>query len=111
MTSRSFLIAGLLTALLVAGVASHYASSHPDGLNAVAAENGFSEAEKSSPTSKGPFVGYETDGVADDRLSGGIAGVAGSLTVLLFAGGLFWALRRRSPRPEDLGRATSHSEV
>jgi len=97
MRSRTFLAIGLLAALLVAGVASYYASSHPDGLNFVAQKAGFVDQEKSSPTSDGPFAGYQTKGIDDDRVSGGVAGVAGSLMVLVVGGGLFWVLRRRTP--------------
>ena len=93
--TRRFLVVGLLAALLVAGIASYYASSHPDGLNAVAEKSGFIDHEKASATADGPFAGYETKGIDDARLSGGVAGVAGSLLVLAIGGGLFWLLRRR----------------
>jgi cobalt/nickel transport system permease protein/cobalt/nickel transport protein len=92
---RAFLAAFLLVTLLVAGVASYYASSRPDGLNVVAEKQGFSDREQASPTSEGPFAGYSTRGIDDDRLSGGVAGVAGCLLVLAIGGGLFWVLRRR----------------
>jgi cobalt/nickel transport protein len=97
---RTFLVVGLLAALLIAGVASYYASSHPDGLTAVAQKTGFVDREKSSAASDGPFAGYETKGIADDRLSGGVAGVAGALLVLVVGGGLFRLLRRRTPSDE-----------
>jgi len=99
MRSRTFLVVGLLVALLVAGVGSYYASNHPDGLNFVAETTGFIDHEKSSSTADGPFAGYQTKGIHDDRVSGGVAGVAGSLMVLLLAGGLFWGLRRRTTDP------------
>ena len=98
--TRRFLVVGLLAALLVAGIASYYASSHPDGLNAVAEKSGFIDHEKASATADGPFAGYETRGIADDRLSGGVAGVAGVLLVLVAGGGLFRLLRRRTPSDE-----------
>jgi cobalt/nickel transport system permease protein/cobalt/nickel transport protein len=98
--TRTFLAVGLLAALLVAGIASYYASSHPDGLNAVAAKTGFVDRSKTSATSDGPLAGYETKGIADDRLSGGVAGVAGALLVLVVGGGLFRLLRRRTPGDE-----------
>jgi cobalt/nickel transport system permease protein/cobalt/nickel transport protein len=98
--TRTFLAVGLLAALLVAGIASYYASSHPDGLNAVAEKTGFVDRGKTSATSDGPFAGYETKGIADDRLSGGVAGVAGALLVLVVGGGLFRLLRRRTPGDE-----------
>lgn len=103
-TTRTFLVVGLLTALLVAGVASYYASSHPDGLDAVAESTGFVDRGQASDASDGPFAGYETNGIADDRLSGGVAGIAGALLVLVVGGGLFRLLRRRSPS-DDPGEA------
>jgi cobalt/nickel transport protein len=97
---RTFLALGLLVALMIAGFASYYASSHPDGLNFVAEKAGFVDREQPSATSDGPFAGYQTSGIADDRLSGGVAGVAGALLVLTIGSGLFWVLRRRTPADE-----------
>jgi len=108
MRSKTFLVTGLLVALLVAGFASFYASSHPDGLNFVAEKAGFVDQEKASATADGPFAGYETRGIDDDRVSGGVAGVAGSLVVLALAGGLFWGLRRRTPSPVPVTDDAEH---
>ena len=94
---RRFVIVGLLVALLLAGVGSYYASSHPDGLEYVAERAGFADRAVDSPTGGGPFADYRAKGVEDARLSGGLAGVAGTLVVLALAGGLFWVLRRRDP--------------
>ena len=91
-----FFAAVLLAALLIAGIGSYYASAHPDGLSHVAEQAGFSDEEKASATSDGPFAGYSTQGIDDPRLSGGVAGVVGTLTTLLVGGGLFWLLRGRS---------------
>ena len=95
--SRRFLVVFLLAALLVAGVASYYASSHPDGLEYVAGQVGFMDKADDSPATKSPLADYSTKGVDNDRISGGVAGVAGSLLVLVLAGGLFRVLRRRDP--------------
>ncbi len=111
MRSRGFLIAGLLVAFLVAGVASYYASSYPDGLVHVAEQAGFLDSAEDSPTSDSPFAGYSTEGVQDARVGGGLAGIVGALLTLLLAGGLFWAVRRRDPDPADLDRAPVDSEV
>ncbi len=92
---RRFLAVFLLVSLLVAGVASYYASSHPDGLEYVAGKTGFIDRADDSPAAKSPLADYSTKGVDNDRVSGGIAGVAGSALVLVLAGGLFWVLRRR----------------
>lgn len=97
--NRRFFAAFLLVALLIAGVASYYASSHPDGLNFVAEKTGFIDTEKPSPTANGPFAGYSTKGIGNDRVSGGVAGVAGCLLVLGIGGVLFRVLRRRDPEP------------
>ncbi|MEV5001114.1 PDGLE domain-containing protein [Nocardioides sp. LML1-1-1.1] len=100
---RKFLLAGLLVALLVAGVGSYYASSHPDGLEYVAGKTGFIDSEKTDgPSTGSPFEDYGTKGVDNDRLSGGIAGVAGVLLTLLIGGGLFYGLRRRGGSAEDV---------
>ena len=97
--SHRFLAVFLLVSLLVAGVASYYASSHPDGLEYVAGKVGFIDRADESPAAKSPLADYSTKGVDNDRISGGIAGVAGSALVLVLAGGLFWVLRRRDPAP------------
>ena len=101
MNRRGFLLGFLLATLLVAGVASYYASSDPDGLERVAATAGFADSERESRAADSPFADYETRGVDDERIGGGLAGVAGSLGVLLLAGGLFWVLRRRTPHDAD----------
>jgi cobalt/nickel transport protein len=94
-STRRFVAFGLLLALLVAGVGSFYASGHPDGLAYVAEKTGFLHTAEESPTAGSPLADYSTSGVDNARLSGGIAGVAGSLVVLALAGGLFMLLRRR----------------
>ncbi len=95
MRNHRFLIAGLLVALLIAGVGSYYASSHPDGLEYVAGETGFDHTAEDPIDTGSPFADYGTEGVDDARLSGGIAGVVGVALTLLIGGGLFWVLRRR----------------
>lgn len=97
MSNRRFMLVGLIAALLIAGVASFYASAHPDGLEYVAEKTGFLDTAEDSGTADGPLADYQTKGVDNERLSGGLAGVAGTLVVLLLAGGLFLALRRRGP--------------
>jgi hypothetical protein len=48
----------------------------------------------------GPLAGYQTEGIADGRLSGGLAGVLGSLVVLTIAGGGALVVRRRRTSAE-----------
>lgn len=97
MRTRTFVVVGLLTALLVAGVASYWASSNPDGLEYVAEKVGFADAAKDSATAGSPLSDYQVKGVESDALSGGLAGVVGALVVLVLSGGLAYAVRRRGP--------------
>jgi len=95
MSRRRFYVTALLAALLIAGLGSYYASSHPDGLEYVAGQTGFIDTADDAKTADGPFADYQTKGVEDERLGGGIAGVTGVVVVLLLMSGLAFALRRR----------------
>ena len=99
MRTRTFLLGGLLVALLVAGVVSYYASSHPDGLEHVADQTGFLDSADDHAADDGPMADYSVDGVDNPRLAGGLAGVIGVLVTLVLAGGLGHAVRRRRPDP------------
>jgi cobalt/nickel transport protein len=99
--TRTFVLVGLAVALLIAGVGSWYASSSPDGLEATAAEQGFADTARNSPTADSPLADYSLAGVDDGRLSGGLAGVIGVVLVLALAGGLTLLVRRRPVRSSD----------
>lgn len=106
-STRALLLTGLAVALVLAGVASFYASGHPDGLTFVAERLGFIQTQQ-HPSSSSPLAGYATKGISDARLSGGVAGVVGVLVVGLLGGGLFAVLRHREPSGEQQpeGRAS-----
>jgi cobalt/nickel transport protein len=99
--TRGFVVVGILVALLIAGVGSYYASSNPDGLEFVADKTGFIDSAEDSKTADSPLAGYDTKGVDNDRLGGGIAGVAGVLIVLVLMSGVAFAVRRRSSTEAD----------
>ena len=101
MTNRRFFAVALVVCLLVAGVASYYASTHPDGLEHVAEQTGFIDSAEDSATSDSPLADYRTTGVDDDRISGGLAGVIGVVVMLVLSTGLFWLVRRRAPADAD----------
>ena len=93
--TRWVVVVGVAVALLLAGLASFYASGDPDGLTKVSEDQGFAHSEREHGAGDGPLAGYETKGIADGRLSGGLAGVVGSLVVLSLAGGGALVIRRR----------------
>jgi hypothetical protein len=95
-----FVAAGLLVALTLAFFVGPKASSKPDGLDKVAADEGFADDEQAHHMEDSPLAGYGVEGVDDDRLSTGLAGVAGVGVTFVIAGGLFFALRRRGPEGE-----------
>ena len=95
MRTRTLVLSGLLVALVLAGVVSVYASSHPDGLEYVAGRTGFLDTADDHAAGDRPFADYATKGVDDARLSGGLAGVVGTVVVLVIAGGIGFAVRRR----------------
>jgi hypothetical protein len=94
-----FIVAGLIVAVVLAGVVSGFASSAPDGLNKVAEDEGFIDQEQEHDLSGSPVAGYEVSGVDNDRLSTGLAGVIGVGVTFLLGWGLFVLVRRR-PRTE-----------
>ena len=95
-STRGFLLGFLLVSLLVAGVASYYASSHPDGLEHVAEQTGFAGTAQDHASADSPLADYGVKGVDDERLSGGLAGVIGVVVVASLSTGLFLVLRRRT---------------
>ncbi len=96
--TRRFVVVGVVLAFLVAGVASFYASTRPDGLERVAEQTGFRDTAAKHPGTDQPLAGYQTKGVRNPRLSGGLAGVVGVLATLAVMGGLVLVLRRT---PDD----------
>ncbi|SDS85510.1 PDGLE domain-containing protein [Actinoplanes derwentensis] len=109
MNKRVFLVAGLLVALLLAGVASSFASGSPDGLD-YAARQGctFNAADeitggdcmakqaKDHEFADGPLADYAVRGIDNEFLATGLSGVIGVLLTFAIGGGLFWLLRRRA---------------
>ena len=96
-STRTLVIAGVVVAVLVAGVASYYASSRPDGLEHVAERTGFADSADKHAAEDGPLADYEVEGVHDARLSGGLAGALGVGVTLLLTSGLVLVVRRRRP--------------
>jgi hypothetical protein len=71
------------------------ASPHPDGLERVAADQGFRETEQ--PVLRAPLADYLLPGIRSARAATGLAGFIGTLT-LLAVGWLVGRLAARGRR-------------
>lgn len=97
MSNRKFIFVGLLISALLAGGASFYASSNPDGLEKVATDIGFIDTAKDHANSDTALADYGVKGVENERLSVGVAGLIGVVATGAISGGLFLLLRRKKP--------------
>ncbi|MFE7598605.1 energy-coupling factor ABC transporter permease [Streptomyces sp. NPDC057494] len=88
-------IGGVVTALVLAGFVSFYASASPDGLEKVAADKGIDAKVEDHAAADSPLADYGVKGVEAPRLSGGLAGVIGVGATLAAGTGAFWVVRRR----------------
>ncbi|MFB6837067.1 energy-coupling factor ABC transporter permease [Streptomyces sp. NPDC056361] len=93
-------IGGLVTALVLAGFVSFYASASPDGLEKVAADKGIDRNVEDHAAAGSPLADYGVKGVEAPRLSGGLAGVIGVGATLAVGTGAFWVVRRRRSHAE-----------
>ncbi|WP_046778870.1 energy-coupling factor ABC transporter permease [Streptomyces yangpuensis] len=87
---------GLVTALVLAGFVSFYASANPDGLEKVAADKGIDQNVEEHAAAGSPLADYGVKDVEDARLSGGLAGIIGVGVTVVAGTGIFWAVRRRT---------------
>jgi cobalt/nickel transport protein len=98
-SNKKFYVGALLVSLLLAGVVSFYASSHPDGLEKVATDIGFIETAEQHTIAEGPLADYGVKGVDNERLSVGLSGVIGVIGTAGIAAGLFYFLRKDKSKP------------
>ena len=90
-------VACLLVSLAIAAFLSQFASGEPDGLERVSIDQGFDDAAADGIGT--PLADYGVEGVEDDGLSTGLAGIIGVLvTLVLTVLVLKVAERRRSKR-------------
>ncbi|MFI1017471.1 energy-coupling factor ABC transporter permease [Streptomyces sp. NPDC020965] len=87
--------AGLATALVLAGGVSFYASASPDGLEKVAADQGFDAKAAEHAAADSPLADYGVGDIANARLSGGLAGVIGVGATIVVGSGVCYAVVRR----------------
>jgi cobalt/nickel transport protein len=106
-----FLGAGLLVALILAGVVSNFASASPDGLDATTLQGCTTDSEgnitggecvaQHAKEGDGPLAKYGIKGLDNPYLSTGLAGVAGVLVTFAIGAGLFWLVRRGGPNGDE----------
>ncbi|MCT9091968.1 energy-coupling factor ABC transporter permease [Streptomyces sp. ASQP_92] len=100
---------GIVTALLLAGFVSFYASASPDGLEKVAHDKGIDAKTTEHATSDSPLADYSVKDIGDARLAGGLAGVIGVGVTVVVGSGVFWAVRRRRTDSAPRGRGTDRT--
>ncbi|HSJ36167.1 MAG TPA: energy-coupling factor ABC transporter permease [Acidimicrobiia bacterium] len=93
---RTFVLGGVLVALVFAAVVSQFAVDNPDGLERVAEDTGFIESAEEHSLADVVFANYATEGISNEPLSLAIAGIVGTLVTLLVAAGLFLGVRESS---------------
>jgi PDGLE domain len=106
--TRSVVLVGLLITLLLAGFGSYYASRSPDGLARVAIDKGMDKGMGKGALihafGDSPLAGYSVRGVGSQRLSRGLAGVAGVGLTFLLVGAITVGVRGRGAGSEPGGR-------
>jgi cobalt/nickel transport system permease protein len=99
-------VVGLIVAVALAGFVSPFASSAPDGLDKVASSEGLGSGVSDHDLAGGPLAEYRVDGVDDERIGTGLAGLVGVAVTFAAGFGLFAVIKR--PRGErDPGREPS----
>ncbi|MCX4823702.1 energy-coupling factor ABC transporter permease [Streptomyces sp. NBC_01142] len=92
---RKLWLAGLATALVLAGFGSFYASASPDGLEKVAADKGIDKTVEEHAAADSPLADYGIKDISNARISGGLAGVIGVGATVVVGTGIFWVVRSR----------------
>lgn len=84
---EKYWVYGLVIALIMGGIISNFASTHPDGLERVAIdtleESGIEELTEGKEVVNSPMSDYMAPGIENEALSASIAGVTGVLIVFL----------------------------
>ncbi|MFF5921794.1 energy-coupling factor ABC transporter permease [Streptomyces flavochromogenes] len=104
-SAKKLWIGGVVTALVLAGFVSFYASASPDGLEKVAADKGIDSKVEDHAAAGSPLADYGVKGIETARLSGGLAGAIGVGATLAVGTGAFWVVRRRRAHAEPGTRA------
>ena len=101
---KAFLAVGLLIGLALAAFVSPFASSSPDGLERVSADEGFGTLAREHDLAEAPLADYGVEGVDSPRVGTGLAGIIGVAVTFIAGVGVFVGLRAlrsglRRPNP------------
>ena len=97
--TKAFVVVGLLVTVVLAVFVSRFASDDPDGLEKVAAEEGFDEAADE----------HDLDGTPAADYAAGWSGLAGVVATFAIGAGVFAVVRRRRDRGgRDTERDAEH---
>ena len=97
-TLGTFVGLGLAVALVFAFFVSPHASSSPDGLERVAIDTGFDDEATDHALADGPLADYGVEGVDDEGLSTGLAGVVGIGLTFVVGAGVLLLVRKAGGR-------------
>jgi high-affinity Fe2+/Pb2+ permease len=92
--NRTFFVAGLVAAIVVAVLIAQFASSSPDGLEYVADQEGFAETAAEHDLAETPLADYGENLTSNSWVNNAVAGLAGVLLTLGIGYGIFWMARR-----------------
>lgn len=104
-----FVVGGLMIAFALAFFVSPYASTSPDGLNKVAADQGLDGSVHEHALDGSPVAGYAVKGVDDAKLSKGLSGIIGVTLTFGIGMVLFGLLVRRNHRVQSPTEAPGDS--
>lgn len=93
-SNLAFIVAGLVVAVALAVVVSGFASSSPDGLERVAADEHLDRGETDHALADSPLADYGVSGVDNARAGTAVAGLVGVAITFVVAVGLFAAVGR-----------------
>jgi len=96
MSSKKLLVFGLLASIVIAGFLSFYASSQPDGLEKVSADQGLDVTAVDSANADSALADYGVAGVENERASAFLGGVRVAITGLAGVGLYVWLREPKS---------------
>ena len=98
-------IYGLGIALIIGGVISLFASSHPDGLERVAidlfgGEEELEEHTEGNEVFESPMPDYAIPGMENETLAASLAGVIGVILIFVFVVAVGMLLKKKKEKTE-----------